>query len=525
MSSPAAQGRRSHVNIPFAEALKSDIPSSIVVALVALPLCLGIALASGAPLIAGLIAGVVGGLLVAPLSGSNLMVSGPAAGLTAVMIQAIAKLGSFEAVTIAVALGGVLQLGLGLVKAGVVARYIPSAVIRGMLTAIGLLLILKQVPHLVGYDKDAEGDFDFQQADGKNTFTELFGLWRYFLPGPLIAGVSALALLLAWDKTPLKKQKIIPAALGAVVVGVSVSFLLKAMKPEWAIGAEHLVQIPALGTLVEQAKWPDFSALLRADVIKVAVTLAIVASLETLLSLEATDKLDPLNRYSPPDRELIAQGVGNTVSGLLGGLPITGVIVRSSANVNAGGRTKLSAIFHGILLLVSVLVIPGVLNTIPLSALAAVLIQTGFKLTPPKVWKHAWKTGREHFIPFAVTVFAILFSDLLVGICIGLCVGVFFILREHAQAPALVPVGPQDPNASRYQMVQQVTFLARSSVQQVLEQTPDGARIEIDASQTRRIDPDILELLHEFKPTAKERNIDYRLVGLPEPTPGSASLH
>jgi len=501
--------------VPLRVALKADVPAALVVALVALPLCLGIALASGAPLMAGLIAGVVGGLVVAPISGSALMVSGPAAGLTAVVLQATGTLGSFQAVTVAVALGGVLQILMGAVKAGVLARFIPSSVVEGMLAAIGLLLILKQIPHLLGSDSDPEGEMSFEQPDGENTFTKLLNMVQFMEPGALVAALTAGTLLLLWDHTALKRQRVVPGALAAVASGLAVNAVLGAWKPEWALGATHLVQIPLLADLAQSVAWPDLTVLTRGNVWKAGVTFTVVASLETLLSLEATDKMDPLRRRTPPDRELVAQGVGNLTSGLLGGLPITGVIVRSAANVNAGGLTHISAILHGFFLLLAVLAFPGLLNRIPLASLAAVLVLIGFKLTAPALWRAAWTRGREHFIPFAVTVVAILLTDLLVGIFVGLAVGVYFILREHAAAPGLIPLGPAGSVVQRFSLGQQATFLSRPSVERSLQALPHGSRVEIDARETRRIDPDVLALLRSFEDTARERHIDYRLIGVP----------
>jgi len=513
--SPVSGAPRASTSWSVVEVLSSDVPSSIVVSLVALPLCLGIALASGAPLYAGLLAGVVGGLIVGPLSGSHVMVSGPAAGLTAVVLQATTKLGTFSAVAVAVAIAGVLQLGLGLARAGFLARYLPRSVITGMLTAIGVLLILKQVPHLVGYDADAEGELSFLQPDGETTLSELAGLGSRFLVGPMLAGLSALAVLVVWPKTPLARQRWVPPALGAVLVGTAVAAGLPLLSPQWAIASTHRVVLPPAADVVAGFSLPDVSFLLRGDVWLVAVTLAVVASLETLLSLEATDKLDRHRRRAPADRELFAQGAGNLLSGLLGGLPVTGVIVRSSANADAGAKTRWSAILHGVWLLIAVLALPQVLEAIPLSALAAVLIHTGFKLTPPSVWRGAWRAGKDTFLPFAATVVAIVFTDLLTGICLGLAVGTAFILREHARAPALIPVGPEGAVLKRFALSRQATFLARPGMEKQLAELPERSRVEIDGRQTERIDRDVLETLHAFAAGAAARDIEVRLVGVP----------
>lgn len=508
-----------HTDAPsLRDSWRADLPASLVVVLVALPLCLGIALASGAPLASGIVAGVIGGIVVGLLSNSQLMVSGPAAGLTAIVASGIATLGSFENFLVAVIIGGGLQVALSIARAGVIGYYIPSAVIKGMLAAIGIILILKQVPHAVGFDADFEGDETFTQANAENTFSALGELLQQLQAGAVLIALLALAVLVAWSRPALKKLKVVPAPLVVVVLGIVINQLFAMYWPSLAIRPTHLVQLPVAST---PADWlgffalPEWSALASPGTWRLGVTLAIVASLETLLSLEATDKMDPYKRESDTNRELLAQGVGNMTAGLVGGLPVTGVIVRSAANIDAGARTRWSAIIHGVLLLVSVLAIPRVLNLIPLAALAAMLIHTGFKLAAPKLFRQAWAQGWAQFIPFTVTVVAIVLTDLLVGIGIGLSVASAFILAQYLRQPALRLVSPPSAVLKRYVLPDQATFLAKANIERTLSALPDGARIEIDGSNTTRFDHDVLELLHEFTATAPLRQIDYRLVNIP----------
>jgi MFS superfamily sulfate permease-like transporter len=504
--------------------LKDDLGASVVVFLVALPLCLGVALASGAPLFAGIIAGVVGGLVVAPLSGSALMVSGPAAGLTAIVFAAITSLG-YQPFLVAVVLSGIMQVGLGYLGAGVISYYFPSSVIKGMLAAIGLILLLKQIPHAVGYDADAMGDEAFRQANDQTTFSALMDLPQQVQPGAVIIALVSLGLLLLWERPKLKRFIFFPGPLAVVIAGLAINQLLNSLGSPLALSGDHLVQLPAFSELAGQFIAPKWAAIVEPGVWRVAVTLAIVASLESLLSMEATDKIDPLKRQSPPNKELIAQGVGNTVSGFFGGLPVTGVIVRSSANIDAGAKTKRSAMAHAALLAIAVILLPALLSRIPLAALAAILIYTGFKLAHPRLWKAAWRTGREHFIPFTVTVIAILLTDLLIGIGVGLAVGAFFILREHAYAPAITRISPEGAVLTRYVLPDQATFLAKASLSEFLQRVEPGTRLEIDGRRARRVDYDIAELLQDFKATAAANNIDYRLVGVPEVRSTPAHSH
>ncbi len=504
----------------MAASWRSDLPASIVVFLVALPLCLGIALASGAPLFSGVIAGVVGGVLVGALSGSPLLVSGPAAGLTAVVAAAIASLGSYSAFLAAVVIGGIAQLALAALRAGVIGHYFPSSVIKGMLAAIGLILVLKQLPHAVGYDVDFEGDLSFQQASAENTFTALAHAFQRLEPSAVVISLVGLALLFTWDLTPLKRVRLLPAPLTVVLVGVALDVVFAIAKPDWKLEGQHLVALPIPERLTDYAGYfafPEWSALARLETWRLGITIGVVASLESLLSMEATDRLDPFKRETPANRELAAQGAGNIVSGLIGGLPLTGVIVRSAANVEAGARTKLSAILHGVLLAAAVVSIPALLNHIPLASLAAILIFTGFKLAHPKIWAGMWRQGSRQFAPFLLTIVAILLTDLLVGIGIGLAVGLLFILVEHSRQPCYEIVSPKGAVLTRVRLNEQVSFLSKASLATFFEHLEPGSRIELDGSQCRDIHYDVLELISDFRETALLKNIDLRLVGLELP--------
>lgn len=487
-----------------------DLSASVVVLLVALPLCLGIALASKAPLFAGIIAGVVGGIVIGILSGSQLSVSGPAAGLTVIVAGAIATLPSFEAFLLAVVLGGVIQMVLGFLKAGIIGDYVPNAVIKGMLAAIGLILILKQFPHLVGYDRSSfEGDESFI-SDGENTFSGVFHSLQYFAPGAILVGGVSMLILILWESKPLKKiswLKFVPGPLIVVIVGTLLNEYLKFSKPDIALRPEHLVELPVAGCAREFIGFlhaPDLSFLNSIIVWKTAFTLAIVASLETLLGIEAVDKLDPYKRVTPTNRELKAQGAGNIVSGLLGGLPLTSVIVRSSANVNSGARTKLSAIFHGILMLLCVMLIPDLLNRIPLASLAAILIFTGYKLVKIPLIREFYNKGWDQFIPFAVTIIAILLTDLLVGIIVGILVGLFFMVRSNFRSSVLVV---NDANNYLFRLRKDVSFLNKPIIKRKLEKVPENAYVIIDASRADFIDKDIIDTINEFLAHAYLKNI------------------
>ena len=501
--------------------LAKDIPAGLVVFLVALPLCLGISLASNAPLAAGIIAGIVGGLVVGALSGSSTSVTGPAAGLTAVVATQIADLGSFQAFLVAVIVAGALQIVFGLLKGGFLASFFPSSVVKGLLAAIGIIIILKQLPHLVGYDANPVGDTDFCQKDDKNTFTELPAALQMFLPGAATIGLLSLSLLVVWGKVSWLQKSPVPGALVAVLFGTAANLVLIQMGHPWAIAPTHLVQVPVAegaSGFLQLFCFPDFSVLAKPALYGAAVTLAVIASLETLLTIEAVDKIDPQQRKSPANRELLAQGAGNIISGFLGGLPMTSVIVRSGANLNAGAQTKVSAIFHGVLLLGCVALLPRWLNQIPLCALAAILIMTGYKLASPKIIGQMWKEGKYQFLPFAITVIAIVFTNLLTGILIGLGVSLLFILYSNFRRPIHQVLEKHiSGNVMRIELPPQVSFLNRAAIQKSLYEIPAGGSILIDARNADYIDPDILDLLADFKNvTAKAHGVEFKTVGLKE---------
>ncbi len=497
--------------------LGQDLPAALVVFLVALPLCLGIALASGAPLMSGIVAGIVGGVVIGALSGSALSVSGPAAGLAAVVLTSIASLGSFEAFLTAVVIAGLLQIALGVLKAGLIADYFPSNVIKGLLAAIGLILILKQLPHFVGWDADAEGEMSFVQGDDYNSFSAVFAAFEHIQVGALIVAIVSVCILVFWEKTPLARFKFLPAPLIVVAIGILLNDFFAASYPDLTIASTHLVTIPAvsLSTLSTSIVFPDFSILSSVKIYTVAATVAIVASLETLLNLEATDGLDPQQRHTPPNRELIAQGIGNMVSGLFGGLPLTSVIVRSSVNVNAGAMTKLSAIIHGIMILISILLVPGLINKIPLSALAAILIVTGFKLAKPALFIKEYKKGWNQFLPFMATIIAILFTDLLVGIVIGLLFSLAFILKSnYLNSFVFVTEKHHAGELIRINLAQQVSFLNKATIMEALSAIPNDTQVVIDASESDYIDFEIRELIQTFAfVQAPPRGITVSLMG------------
>jgi MFS superfamily sulfate permease-like transporter len=516
---PSSSSAGPHIPAPnYMSTLSKDIPAGLVVFLVALPLCLGISLASGAPLLAGVITGIVGGVLVSWLSGSHLSVSGPAAGLTAIMVSAISTLGTFEAVLTATVVAGVLQLILGFAKAGIIGMYFPSSVIRGMLAAIGLILILKQIPHFLGADTDYFEDLDFFQFNGQNTFSAIGAAFGSIKVGSALIGIISLLILIAWDSKLMRGVryvKLVPGALIVVIVAIVLNQLLGVVSPNIQVQTEHLVKLPFISSfsdLVGELRFPDWSALTRSSTYVVAFTIAIVASIETLLSVEAVDKLDPHKRHTPQNRELKAQGVGNLVSGLIGGLPLTAVIVRSSANINAGGQTKVSAFFHGLLLLASLLFLASFLNLIPLSALAAVLLMVGFKLTKPALYLSQWRLGLSQFLPFIVTVVAILFSDLLKGVCLGLVVAVFYILKANLESSHFLhDEHSLEPNTLHIKLSEHVSFLNKASIITALDKIAPGTHVILDGSESEYIDYDVLEAIENFKITASERNINLEL--------------
>lgn len=506
--------------------LKNDIPAGLVVFLVALPLCLGIALASGAPLFSGLVTGMVGGIVVALVSRSSLAVSGPAAGLTVIVLNGIETLGGFQAFLVAVILAGVFQVILGFLKAGIIGLFFPNSVIKGMLAAIGIILILKQIPHFFGVDSDFFGDDRFWQVDGRNTFSEIYYALSNINPGVVIVGFISLLILILWEQPYFKQHnvlKLIPGALVAVILSILLNLLFVNYFPAFAIQTEHLVNLPLFENLSDVRAMlpaPDFSLLNSVDVYVVALTIAIIASIETLLSIEATDKLDPYKRMTPTNRELKAQGIGNIISGFLGGLPMTAVIVRSSANVNAGGKTRMAAFIHGVLLAVSVFTVPFVLNMIPLSALAAVLLVVGYKLASFKLLREQVMLGRDQAIPFFVTIIAIVFTDLLIGITIGMIVGVYTILREnykHSHYQHEVEGQEAETNKEvNIQLSEHVSFLNKAAILRDLHNIPENSVVKIDGSKSTYIDRDVLEILRDFKNTAKERNINLNIIEMPE---------
>lgn len=499
------------------KALKTDIPAGLVVFLVALPLCLGIALASGAPLMSGIISGIIGGIIIGLMSGSQTSVSGPAAGLAAVVLAAIQQLGSFEVFLFAVILAGLMQLALGIAKMGYIADFFPSNVIKGLLAAIGIVLILKQIPHAIGYDADPEGDFSFINPSGENTFTGLLNALEYITPGAVIISLISIGILLFWNKTPLKNISFLPPSLVVVIFGIGLSGFFHNIMPSLVIGQEHMVNIPAIdfSAMGSFFHMPDFSLIARSDIWTVAVTLAIVASLETLLNLEAVDKIDPHKRHSPPNRELIAQGVGNMLAGFLGGIPVTSVIVRSSVNIQTGNETKASAVFHGLLLLVSVLFLAPLMNMIPLASLAAILLVTGYKLANAGLFKSMYAKGMEQFIPFLATVLAIVFTDLLVGVLFGLAISIAFLMVSNFRNPYVkqnytLHVG----QVMRLELPNQVTFLNKASIKETLYDIPENMNVVIDATSSDYIDHDIIEIIEDFKETvAPEKNIRLNILG------------
>lgn len=498
----------------FLSSFTADFPASVVVFLVALPLCLGIALGSNAPLFSGLIGGIVGGIVIGSLSGSQLSVSGPAAGLTAIVVVAIGKLQVYEAFLAAVVIAGVIQIVLGFLKAGILGDYIPSSVIKGMLAAIGLILILKQIPHFIGYEADFLGDEAFQQKDGKNTFSELLFSFQHILPVALGIGVFSILLQIFWDKVLVKKikaLKLVPAPLIVVLAGVGINEFLKVSYPNLELSKFHLVNIPVAESFSQFTSFfthPDFSYLGDYKVWTTALTLAIVASLETLLNVEASDDLDPYQRVTPTNRELKAQGVGNIVSGMIGGLPLTSVIVRTSAGINAGAKTKMSAIMHGIFLLLCVAFIPGLLNHIPFASLAAILIYTGYKLAKISIFKEFYRKGWSQFLPFVITILAILFTDLLVGILVGCAVGLFFLLRSNFKSAVFVV---NDENKFLFRLRKDVSFLNKPIIKSKLEQVPEDSYVLIDAARADFIDGDVIEVIEDFMKHAHLKDIRVEL--------------
>ncbi|PPK92967.1 MFS superfamily sulfate permease-like transporter [Nonlabens xylanidelens] len=512
-----------HYSNPFKN-FKNDIPASVVVFFVALPLCLGIALASGAPPFAGLIAGIIGGIVVGSISGSNIGVSGPAAGLASIVALAIKDFGGldnggFEILLVAVVMSGVIQIVLGILKAGIIGYYFPSSVIKGMLVGIGVIIISKQIPHFFGLDENYEGAWDFFQEDGENTITEILRIGEFISPGATLVGFIGLGILLLWNNVLNGKSKvfeIIQGPLVAVVVGI-IYYVLTMDAGYWSISTDHLVKVPVpedFDSFVGQFRFPDFSQALRGDVILVGFTIALVASLETLLCVEATDKLDPRKRVTPTNRELIAQGTGNILSGLVGGLPITQVIVRSSANIQSGGRTKMSAILHGFLLLASVILIPTLMNKIPLSVLAAILLVVGYKLAKPSTFKQMWKAGWRQFIPFIVTV-VLLYFNFLLGVGVGLAIGIIVTLYQSFQNSHFLHATQSNEdgrNEVKMVLAEEVTFFNKATILKELDNLPQNTFLELDVRKTNYLDHDVIEILDDFKEKAKNRKINIKLI-------------
>jgi MFS superfamily sulfate permease-like transporter len=495
--------------------LRHDGPAGTVVFLVALPLCLGIALASGAPLFAGIISGVLGGLLVSVLSGSQVSVAGPAAGLAVIVASAIRDLGSFQAFLTAVVLAGILQILFGLFRAGFIADYIPNPVIKGMLAGIGLAIIFKQIPHALGRDKDFEGDLAFLEAGGHNTLTDIVESVLSASPGAVTIALVSLVLLVFWEKMAARGNRffaLMPGALVVVVLGIVLNEFLGVVSPGWKLTeTEHLVQLPISSSAAQffgNLTFPDFSVIGNQKVWTTAFTLAAIASIETLLSLEAADRLDPYLRISPPNRELFAQGFANIMAGLIGGLPVTSVIVRTSANVYAGARTKMASFIHGALLLSATLFIPGLLNKLPLCSLAAILILVGYKLTKADLYKQMYRQGVAQFLPFIVTVVAIVFSDLLLGVLIGMVFGFFFVIRNNHHAA--VTVVSQD-NLYLMRFNKDASFVNKSEVRSKLRAIPAGANVVIDGSRSLYIDRDIYEVVEDFQKMAPYKDIQVEL--------------
>ncbi len=502
---------------------KNDLRAGIVVFLVALPLCLGIALAQKAPLFSGIISGVIGGIIVACISGSKLSISGPAAGLTSIVLAAVATLGSFETFLLSLAMAGVMQIIFGFCRAGIIGHYIPSSVIKGMLAAIGIILIIKQIPHLVGYDADPEGDESFEQVDGQNTFTELENMLNFVSFGPIIIGILSLTTLILWDTPRLKKIRwisMIPAPLMVVMLAVLTNLVFSTLFPDLKVKEEHMVLLPKINSIADLwgcFTFPDFSKFSSVAVWETAGIIAVVASLETLLNVEAVDKLDPKNPMSPTNRELVAQGVGNLFSGLIGGLPITSVIVRSSANISAGGKTQLASVIHGFLFLIAIFLVPGLLMNIPLSCLAAILIYTGFKLTSPKIYKTVFKIGKDQFIPFMITIVVMLLTDLLKGVTVGIVAAVIFILRNNFKTP--YKVFEEEIEGRKHFFVKfshQLTFINKGKIAMLLHKIPKGSKIFLDAGQSHFIDKDVTELINEFKKSARYNQIEVTSEGIDE---------
>lgn len=497
--------------------VRKDVLSGLIVFLIALPLCLGIAQASGAPLFSGLVAGVIGGIVIGSLSGSQVSVAGPAAGLTAIVLVALGELKAFDIFLCAIIVAGAVQLLLGFVKAGSIANYFPSSVIEGMLAGIGLTIIIKQIPDAVGYGVKRE--HLTSDADDGFSFDFVSDSLKHIEPAAVIIALIGFAILIVWQTKPFKKLQLIPSGLLVVLMGILINELFRMSASPLYLDSSHLVKLPVAASAKEflgNFTLPDPSGFLNPKVWQTGLVIAVVASIETLLCIEATDKLDPLKRYTPTNKELKAQGVGNIISGLIGGLPMTSVIVRSSANINAGAKTKLSTIVHGLLLLICVATIPVLLNMIPKASLAVILIFTGYRLCNPKVFKHMWKEGGvTQFIPFVATALSVVFLDLLKGVGIGLLISIFYILRQNIRIPYYYHRSSfQNGDLIKLTLAQEVSFLNKASIKETLEKLPANSAIVIDATHTEYIDFDVLDLIREYgEKKAPERNIKMSLVG------------
>lgn len=507
------------------QTLPSDLTAGFVVFLLALPLCLGVCLASNAPLFAGILSGVIGGIVVGIISGSSTSVSGPSASLTAVIATQVQLLGSFEAFLAAIVMAGMIQIVFGLIKMGFIGAFFPSSVIKGLLWAIGVILILKQIPHVFGHDDDPLGNDAFVQINEQNTFSEILETFFKIHPGAALVGLTAVFLLILWDKVKLLKASRIPAPVSVIALSVFMVYVLQGQDEYWALMPKHFVQVPVSTSLKDSVNllvFPDWNVLMDSAVYTAAMTIALIASLETLLNIEAVDKLDPMQRTSPPNRELFAQGIGNITAGLFGGLPVSSVIVRSSVNITMGGKTKLSTIFHGIFILGSVLFVPGWLNMIPLSALAAILLITGLKLASPQILLQMWDAGKNQFLPFLITVVAIVLTDLLFGVMIGLGVAICFILHSNIRRPIkkIVEKHSTGDQVLHIELPNQVSFFNRASLETTLKNVPYGGHVLIDANNTDYMDPDILDLISDFKnKTGDVKKIAVSLVGFKDKYP------
>ncbi len=504
----------------YKEHLRSDISAGLVVFLIALPLCLGISLASGAPLITGIIAGIVGGIVVGFFSKANVNVSGPAASVALVILTAINELGSYEAVLLAVVLSGVIQIIWGFMGAGVTAYFFPSSMIKGFLASIGLILILKQIPHAVGYDSAYEGLTSFQQNDGYNTFSELVHMLGAIQWGAVLITLFSLAIIILWDDPKLKEKnkffRYFPGALSAVIISVFINHFFIKFLPELALDSSHLVQLPvaeSFSSFLDFFKTPDFSYITNPIIFKVALSIAFIASLESLLSTEAGDRLDPYKRQTPTNHELKAQGIGNIVAGMIGAIPVTAVIVRTSANVASGGRTKISTMTHGVIMLICVITIPAIINMIPLASLSAILFVVGYKLTSLSLFKEMYSKGARQYVPFFSTVIAVLFTDLIIGILIGAAASVLILLRDNYRTPFFNEVDPNDPKKIIISLSEQVTFINKASIMKKLEGIDDEYDVTIDATNSVNIDIDVLEYIHDFKDSCRLNKIKLTLVG------------